>query len=68
MPLETEEWVVLFYRRDRNNLTRKTKIGKAFLRNNDVINVCLEVLPLVNEHGECWITLAPYNPEHVEND
>ena len=49
-------------------MTRKTKIGKAFLRSNDVINVCLEVLPLVNEHGECWITLAPYNPEHVEND
>lgn len=62
------EWIVLFYRTDKNGTTRKTKIGKAFLKRNDVINVALEVLPLVNQFGECWITLVPYDPDHPDND
>jgi len=47
---------------DKHGSTRKTKIGKAFLRKNEVINVCFEALPLVNSQGECWVTLAPFDP------
>jgi hypothetical protein len=65
---QQHEWVVLFYRTDKMGITRKTKIGKAFTKRDNVINVSLEALPLVNQHGECWITLAPYNPDYIEED
>ena len=62
------EWVVLTYRQDKTGMTRKTKVGKAFRKRDDVINVILDALPIVNHHGECWVTLVPFNPDFVEDD
>lgn len=67
-PLPVNEWVALTYRQDKTGMTRKTKIGKAYRKRDDVINVVLEALPMVNQHGECWVTLVPYNPDYAEDD
>jgi hypothetical protein len=63
---DSMEYTALAYRTDRHGNVRKTKVGKAFKGKKQAINLCLEAYPLVNQDGECWVTLVPYDPNFGE--
>lgn len=63
----SDEYVALAYRTDKHGHVRKTKLGRAFQgRNEGTINISFEALPLLNQDGECWVTLVPYDPNFGE--
>jgi hypothetical protein len=67
-PLDkSDEYVALAYRTDKHGHVRKTKLGRAFQgRKEGTINISFEALPLLNQDGECWVTLVPYDPNFGE--